>query len=129
MTPFYDPLLAKIIATGEDRAAALAQLRAALAGHGSPASRRIWIICDSSSPIRCSRRGGMTTRALDGFDYRAAHASRCCRRARRPPSRTIPGGVGFWNVGRAAVGPDGQPVVPARQPRARQSRRTRRRSR
>ncbi|MCQ4158334.1 acetyl-CoA carboxylase biotin carboxylase subunit [Roseomonas sp. GC11] len=32
VTPYYDPMLAKIIAWGEDRAVALARLRAALAG-------------------------------------------------------------------------------------------------
>ena len=39
-----------------------------------------------------------------------------------------PGRLGYWHVGVPPIGPDGRPVVPARQPRARQ-RRGRRRAR
>jgi urea carboxylase len=69
VTPLYDPLLAKIIASGEDRPQALHRLRAALADT---------TITGIETNLEYLRRliedpvfagGGMTTRTLDTFSF------------------------------------------------------------
>src|SRR6202171_1904478 len=69
VTPFYDPLLAKIITVGADRAAALASMQAALAGTmiGGIESNLDYLRQLIVDPLFAS--GGMTTRALDAFAY------------------------------------------------------------
>ena len=104
ITPFYDPLLAKIIATGDDRPAALARLREALqdtclAGIESNLDYLRQLVAD---PLFTS--GGMTTRALDGFEY-APRTLEVLTSGTQTTIQDYPGRVGFWNVGVPPSGP------------------------
>ena len=123
VTPFYDPLLAKIIVHGDDaRRGAARALRDALGA--TPRSRASRPTCDYL-------RAALATPAF--VAGRRPHAP--ARRRRRTPPQTIEvldGGHADHRAGlpgpprllarrRAAVGPDGRAVVPARQPAGRQS--------
>src|SRR5262249_16423502 len=70
VTPYYDPMIAKIIVHGPDRAAAVEEMRAALAACG---------VCGIETNLEYLRQicagtafeaGAITTRFLEGFDYR-----------------------------------------------------------
>jgi 3-methylcrotonyl-CoA carboxylase alpha subunit len=96
ISPFYDPMIAKIIVEGPTRAAALAKLRAALAGDGSGRQRhepRVPEAAGSPSGFRCGRRGHRAHRARSGRGSRrsrrrAAGWSRWRRSARSGSMRT-----------------------------------------
>ena len=93
VTPYYDPMLAKIIVHGEDRAAALAQLRAALAETAHLRHR------DQSRLSAAGRRPIAAFEARRHHDVVPARLSRidaarstCSSRARRRRCRTIRAG-------------------------------------
>ena len=123
---YYDPLLAKLIVTAPDRAAAVRALQEALDGNAPCTAWR-----PTSSGCARSRARMSSTRAASHHRLaggRRLRASRIRRRQRRPATtvQDYPGRVGYWDVGRAAVGPDGRAGLPAGQPPARQSGRRRR---
>ena len=104
VTPFYDPLLAKIITTGADRAAALSRMREALACTviGGIESNLDYLrqLIDDPQFVR----GGMTTRALDGFAY-APRTLEVLAAGTQTTIQDYPGRVGLWNVGVPPSGP------------------------
>ena len=104
VTPFYDPMLAKIIVRGDDRADALARLRAALDGcriAGIETNlgylRRI-----AADPAFAA--GGITTRWLETL----AHSAPTVEVLAPGTLTTVqdhPGRVGYWEVGVPPSGP------------------------
>jgi len=103
VTPLYDPLLAKIITVGEDRAAALDQLRRALdattiAGIETNLDYLRTLI---ASPLF---GGGMTTRASEKFEY-APRRVEVLAGGTQTTLQDYPGRVGYWSVGVPPSGP------------------------
>jgi urea carboxylase len=104
VTPYYDPMLAKIIVHGDDRQTALARLRAALA------DCRIAGIETNLEYLRqvCAdpafAAGGILTAYLRDFPYR-----RNAVEVLEPGTQTViqdyPGRIGYWHVGVPPSGP------------------------
>jgi urea carboxylase len=104
VTPFYDPLLAKIITVGADRDSALSKMREALertviGGIESNLDYLRQLIVDPSFA-----RGGMTTRALDAFAY-LPRTLEVLTAGTQTTIQDYPGRVGYWNVGVPPSGP------------------------
>lgn len=102
--PFYDPLLAKLIVHGEDRAQALDRLADALARtrlHGIATNLDYLrqIVDDADF-----RAGRVSTRFLDGFVYRPA-AVEVLEPGTYTSIQDYPGRVGYWDIGVPPSGP------------------------
>ncbi len=104
ITPFYDPLVAKIIVTGKDRSDALVRLRAALAGTtiAGIETNLDYLRQLAGDPIFTG--GGMTTRALEGFAY-APRTIEVLVAGTQTTIQDYPGRTGYWNVGVPPSGP------------------------
>ena len=104
ITPFYDPLVAKIIVTGADRRDALAKLGKALAettiaGIESNLDYLRQLVAD---PLFAD--GGMTTRALEWFNY-APRTVEVLVAGTQTTIQDYPGRTGYWHVGVPPSGP------------------------
>jgi urea carboxylase len=104
VSPFYDPLLAKVIASGPTRDAALARLREALARTrlgGMQTNLRYARAVLDWPEFRADRHH---TRSLDDFAFEAREI-----RVEAPGAATAvqeyPGRVGYWAVGVPPSGP------------------------
>jgi urea carboxylase len=104
ITPFYDPLLAKIITVGADRDAALSAMREALSRTviGGIESNLDYLRQLVVDPRFAS--GGMTTRALDSFAY-SPRTLEVLAGGTQTTIQDYPGRVGLWNVGVPPSGP------------------------
>jgi urea carboxylase len=104
VTPFYDPLLAKIITVGANRAAALGSMQEALAGTtiGGIETNLDFLRQLVADPLFAS--GGMTTRALDTFAY-APRTLEVLAAGTQTTIQDYPGRLKFWNVGVPPSGP------------------------
>jgi urea carboxylase len=104
VTPFYDPLLAKIITVGPDRAAALSRMQEALAGTvlGGIETNLGYLRQLVADPLFAS--GGMTTRALDGFVY-SPRSVEVLAGGTQTTVQDYPGRTGLWSVGVPPSGP------------------------
>jgi urea carboxylase len=104
VTPFYDPLLAKIITTGADRAAALSSMRQALAETliGGIESNLDYLRQLLEDSVFAS--GGMTTRALEAFRY-SPRTLEVLAAGTQTTIQDYPGRLGYWNVGVPPSGP------------------------
>src|SRR5450631_1193017 len=104
ITPFYDPLLAKIITVGADRDAALSAMHAALSRTviGGIESNLEYLRQLVVDPKFAS--GGMTTRALDSFAY-SPRTLEVLAGGTQTTIQDYPGRVGLWNVGVPPSGP------------------------
>ncbi len=104
VTPYYDPMLAKIIVHGEDRASALVRMRAALA------ECRVYGIETNLEYLRqvtadaAFEKGGITTSYLRGFDYRR-RAVDVIVSGVQTTVQDYPGRLGYWHVGVPPSGP------------------------
>jgi urea carboxylase len=104
ITPYYDPLLAKIIVAGVDREAAVEKLRCVL---NRTQMAGIETNLDYLRELTASdgfAAGGMTTRTLDTF----AHKPRTVEVQSAGTQTTIqdyPGRMKYWNVGVPPSGP------------------------
>ncbi len=104
VTPYYDPMLAKIIVRGADRGEALRNLRAALD------ECRIGGIETNIEYLRqvCVdpgfAAGGVTTSFLKNFNYRS-HAIDVIEPGTQTTIQDYPGRLGYWNVGVPPSGP------------------------
>lgn len=104
VTPYYDPMLAKIIVTGKDRTDALAKLAKALD------ETRIYGIetnLDYLTAIARSdllRSGRVSTRALADFVYQPASIDVLSPGA-QSSVQDWPGRLGYWDVGVPPSGP------------------------
>jgi urea carboxylase len=101
---FYDPLLAKLIVHGKDRAQALDRLADALA------ATRLHGIATNLDYLRQIvddpdfRAGRISTRFLDGFEYRPA-AIEVVEPGTYTSIQDYPGRVGYWDIGVPPSGP------------------------
>lgn len=104
VTPYYDPMLAKIITKGETRGEALAKLRDALADTeiGGLETNLDYLRALAASDVVA--RGEVLTRTLADFPYRPATIEVVA-----PGTQTTvqdwPGRVGYWSVGVPPSGP------------------------
>ncbi len=102
--PFYDPMVAKVIVTGRDRAEALARLQAALAAiaiDGTETNLR-YLRQVAASPEFVA--GSVTTSFLGGFAYQR-RAIEVLEGGTQSTLQDYPGRVGYWNVGVPPSGP------------------------
>ncbi|MCU1337014.1 MAG: urea amidolyase related protein [Bryobacterales bacterium] len=104
ITPFYDPMLAKIIVWGEDRREALQNMRDALAKTeiaGIETNLRyLRQVCAHPAFAAC----GVTTSFLRGFDYRRT-AIEVLDPGTQTAVQDYPGRSGYWHVGVPPSGP------------------------
>ncbi|MCJ2028533.1 urea carboxylase [Methylobacterium sp. J-043] len=104
VTPFYDPMLAKIIVTGADRPAALAALRQALA---DTAVSGIETNLDYLRTIAASdllASGRVATTALRDLAY-APRSIEVLLPGAQSSLQELPGRLGLWEVGVPPSGP------------------------
>ncbi len=104
VTPFYDPMLAKIIVHAPDRTAAIARLRAALdrTAFGGIECNLDYLRKVLATPEFTA--GTIVTRFLAGFAY-APHAVDVLDAGAQTTVQDYPGRTGFWNVGVPPSGP------------------------
>ncbi len=104
VTPYYDPMLAKIIVRGADRADALGKLRAALTAceiAGIETNLEyLRQVCDD--PVFAA--GGVTTAYLKDFEYRTK-AIDVIEPGTQTTVQDYPGRLGYWHVGVPPSGP------------------------
>ncbi|HQF37988.1 MAG TPA: urea carboxylase [Opitutaceae bacterium] len=104
VSPYYDPMLAKLIARGPDRAAALAQLTQALAETrvGGLETNLLYLrqILDSAGFVA----GKVTTRYLEKLPY-AAPTIEVLDGGTQTTVQDYPGRIGHWDVGVPPSGP------------------------
>ncbi|GAB6843476.1 urea carboxylase [Methylorubrum rhodinum] len=104
VTPFYDPMLAKIIVTGDDRPAAIAALKAALA---ETAVSGIETNLDYLRTIAASdlfASGRVATTALRDLAYRP-RSIEVLLPGPQSSLQELPGRLGLWEVGVPPSGP------------------------
>ena len=102
--PNYDPMLAKIISYGGDRAEALAQLQTALNGtrvHGIETNLDYLrqVLADD-----VFQQGCQYTRYLDSFSYRPATVD-VLQPGTQSTLQDWPGRIGYWDIGVPPSGP------------------------
>jgi urea carboxylase len=104
VTPFYDPLLAKVIARGADRATALQNLRRALEETvvSGIETNLGYLRQLTADPLMTD--GLMTTRSLEAFAY-APRTVEVLSGGTQTTIQDYPGRVGYWNVGVPPSGP------------------------
>lgn len=104
VTPFYDPMLAKVVVSAESRPAAIAALQAALAGTSISGieTNLAYLRAIAGSELLAS--GRVATTALRRFAYRP-----CSMEVLAPGAQSsvqeLPGRVGLWPVGVPPSGP------------------------
>ena len=104
ISPFYDPLIAKVIVRGANRRDALTKLRKALADVSVAGieTNLDYLRQLAVDPLFTS--GSMTTRALEGFAY-APHTVEVLVPGTQTMVQDYPGRVGYWHVGVPPSGP------------------------
>lgn len=104
VSPFYDPLLCKVMVHAEDRAAAVARLGQALAESA---------VCGIETNLRYLRQllewelfveGGVAMRDMAGFEYRP-RTLEVLSAGTMTTVQDWPGRVGYWEVGVPPSGP------------------------
>ena len=104
VAPFYDPMIAKFIATGPTREAAIAGLRAALLASDISGIETNTDYCYEILNLPEFRSGVMTTRTLAGYAYQPQTISVLDGGA-QSSLQSLPGRLGFWEVGIPPSGP------------------------
>ncbi len=104
VSPYYDPMLAKLIVHGADRAQAIEKLKAALAETriAGIATNRDYLRTIAASPMFAA--GDVSTRALSRLDYRP-NAIEVVAAGTYTTIQDYPGRVGHWAVGVPPSGP------------------------
>ena len=104
VTPFYDPMLAKVIVRGPTRADAIANLRVALGGcELSGIETNLSYLRQISDDSRFAT-GGVTTSFLRGFSYQR-QAIDVLEPGTQTTIQDYPGRLGYWHVGVPPSGP------------------------
>jgi urea carboxylase len=104
VSPYYDPLIAKIIVRGDDRKGALAKMKNALQ------QTRIYGIETNQSYLESVlenekvKRGEVTTRLLSSFEYKPATLD-VIESGTQTSVQDFPGRLGYWAVGVPPSGP------------------------
>ena len=104
VSPFYDPMLAKIIVHAADRDQAIAKLLGVLEGtslHGIETNLQYLEQVLRSAAFRSGR---YTTRFLNGFHY-IAHTIDVLHPGVQTTVQDYPGRLGYWNIGVPPSGP------------------------
>jgi urea carboxylase len=104
ISPYYDPMLAKFIATGATRAEAVAKLRDGLAASDISGIETNADYCLEILAIPEFLSGDMTTRTLHGFAYLPKTVS-VLEGGALSSLQSLPGRLGFWEVGIPPSGP------------------------
>ncbi|TCT06042.1 urea carboxylase [Aquabacter spiritensis] len=104
VTPYYDPMLAKVIVRGPDRPAALAALRAALADTAifGIATNLDYLRAIAGSDLLAS--GRVATTALRDFAF-SARSVEVLRPGAQSSIQDLPGRRALWHVGVPPSGP------------------------
>jgi urea carboxylase len=104
VTPFYDPLLAKLIVSGETRADALTRLREALARTSIAGIETNLGYLRQIAASDSFARGGVTTRFLESLAYEA-RTIEVLDGGTMTTVQDFPGRIGYWQVGVPPSGP------------------------
>ncbi len=104
VTPYYDPLLAKIIVRGENRAAALHQLHRALSDCRLSGIETNLPYLRQVSEDPAFEAGGITTSFLQTFSYQR-NAIDVIEPGTQTTVQDYPGRLGYWHVGVPPSGP------------------------
>ncbi len=104
VTPFYDPMLAKIIVTGADRPAALAALRAALAATSVAGIETNLDYLRTIAASDLLAEGRLATTALRSFPF-APPTVDVLGPGAQSSLQELPGRLGYWHVGVPPSGP------------------------
>jgi urea carboxylase len=104
VTPYYDPLLVKLIVRGSDRAEALSRLRAALASTRIAGIETNLEYLSQIASHPAFEAGGITTSFLSSFEYRR-HAVEVIDPGTQTTVQDYPGRLGYWHVGVPPSGP------------------------
>jgi urea carboxylase len=104
VTPYYDPLLAKVIVKGADRAEAVAKLQAALAATHFDGIETNLDYLKTIAAMETFRAGGFTTRFLSTVNYQP-HAMEVLEPGTQTTVQDLPGRLGYWHVGVPPSGP------------------------
>ncbi len=104
VSPFYDPMIAKFIATGTTRDEAIDNLRAGLKDCDISGIETNADYCREILNLADFRAGTMTTRTLAGFAYQPQTVAVLDGGA-LSSLQSLPGRLGFWEVGIPPSGP------------------------
>jgi urea carboxylase len=104
ISPFYDPMIAKFIATGATRDAAIAALRAGIAASDISGIETNADYCFEILGLPEFAAGVMTTRTLGNFAYVPRRVAVLDAGA-MSSLQSLPGRFGFWEVGIPPSGP------------------------
>jgi urea carboxylase len=104
VSPYYDPMLAKFIATAATRAEAVAKLRDGLAASDISGIETNADYCREILAIPEFSAGQMTTRTLNDFTYLPKTVS-VLEGGALSSLQSLPGRLGFWEVGIPPSGP------------------------
>ena len=104
ITPYYDPLLAKIIVADVDRCAAVAKLQRVLKRTEIAGIETNLDYLRQLAASDVFARGAMTTRVLDGFSY-TPRTLEILSGGTQTTIQDYPGRLNYWNVGVPPSGP------------------------
>ncbi|HVW85507.1 MAG TPA: 5-oxoprolinase/urea amidolyase family protein [Bryobacteraceae bacterium] len=104
VTPFYDPLLAKIIVHGVDRAEAIRRLQSALAETKFAGIETNLEYLRQVAAGAAFEQGGVTTGFLNGFAY-SSRTFEVLEGGTMTTVQDYPGRLGYWHVGVPPSGP------------------------
>ena len=104
VTPFYDPMLAKIIVRGADRPAAIAALRQALAATTVAGIETNLGYLKAIADSDMFADGAVATSVLGGFAYQP-RAVEVILPGAQSSLQELPGRLGLWHVGVPPSGP------------------------
>ncbi len=104
VTPFYDPLLAKVIVKGESRSEALAKLETALSETYFSGIETNLEYLQEVAASDGFRAGGVTTSYLKTFPYRP-HTLEVLDGGTMTTVQDYPARLGYWHVGVPPSGP------------------------
>jgi urea carboxylase len=104
ISPYYDPLIAKLLVHGEDRSAALNKLDAALAATRLAGIETNLSYLQAVVQGPSFRAGQVTTSLLKDFAF-ASHTAEVLAPGTLTTVQDYPGRLGYWNVGIPPSGP------------------------
>jgi urea carboxylase len=104
VSAFYDPLLAKIIVSGADRAAVIEKSRAALAKSRVAGFETNLLLLRQILELAGFASGNVSTALLRGFNYHAP-SFEVLAAGTQTTVQDYPGRIGYWDVGVPPSGP------------------------
>jgi len=104
VTPYYDPMIAKIIVTGRDRADAVNKMRAALAATSISGTETNLRYLRAVAASETFVAGSVTTSTLSNFKI-TRHALEVLEGGTQTTIQDYPGRLGYWHVGVPPSGP------------------------